>query len=257
MITSMNKADLYRTIFGFSDDHNPYIKKTKITVDIPDHPSAPAPDKINWRTFGETAKLSETVTPANMDTFTYSDDAKVNYGNFSGLTFKRNTDRLEISDEAKAALEDQDFEPYECSEVLVFDPSNGHFRDKVQSRIPGCIPTEERIAEIYGNMAKRLDAAYAEGKFTKEEYDELNKTIADGMEDEISCAEYNKALKSVLAKRYNAPYKQSIERIRRVNAMTPEEYQAELQAEIASCISRFSYDRGAIQKMFNSIRYEK
>ena len=257
MITSMNKADLYRTIFGFSDDHNPYIKKTKITVDIPDHPSAPAPDKINWRTIGETAKPSETVTPANMDTFTYSDDVKVNYGDFSGLSFKRNTDRLELSDAEKAALEDQDFEPYECSEVLVFDPSHGYFYTKLESRIKGCIPTEERIADIYGNMAKRLDAAYAEGKFTKEEYDELNKRIADGMDHEISCSEEKKALRYVLAKRYNAPYKQSIERIRRVNAMTPEEYQAELQAEIASCISRFSYDRGAIQKMFNSIRYGK
>ena len=254
MITSMNKADLYRTIFGVSDKYNPYIKKTKITVDIPDHPSAP--DKIDWRTIGETAKPSETVTPVNTDTFTYSDDVKVSYGDFSGLTFERNTDRLEISDEAKAALEDQDFEPYKCSEVLNFS-GNGDFRAKISSCIKGGIPTEERIAETYGNMAKRLDAAYAEGKFTKEEYDELNKKIADGMEWETSCAEYNKALKSVLAKRYNAPYKQSIERIRRVNAMTPEEYQAELQAEIASCISRFSYDRGAIQKMFNSIRYGK
>ena len=256
MITSMNKADLYRTIFGYSDKYNPYIKKTKITVDIPDHPSAPAPDKINWRTFGETAKPAETVTPANMDTFTYSDDVKVNYGNFSGLSFKRNTDRLELSDAERTALEDQDFEPYKCSEVLDFS-GNHYFRGKISSCIKGCIPTEERIAETYGNMAKRLDAAYAEGKFTKEEYDELNKTIADGMEWETSCAEYNKALISTLSKRYNAPYKQSIERIRRVNAMTPEEYQAELQAEIASCISRFSYDRGAIQKMFNSIRYGK
>lgn len=34
----------------------------------------------------------------------------------------------------------------------------------------GVIPTKERISEYYGNMVKRLDAAYSDGKFTKGGY---------------------------------------------------------------------------------------
>ena len=121
-----------------------------------------------------------------------------------------------------------------------------------------CIPTEERIAEYYGKLAKRLDAAYAEGKFTKEEYDELNKTITDGMEWETGRAERLKARFAIGAKIGNLPYKQSIERIKRLNVMTPEQYQAEMRAEIAEYVSKYTrYDRGAILKMFNSIRYGK
>ncbi|MDE7294881.1 MAG: hypothetical protein K2N72_10705, partial [Oscillospiraceae bacterium] len=128
----------------------------------------------------------------------------------------------------------------------------------IGSRMKNGIPPEERIAEYYGKLAKRLDAAYAEGKFTKEEYDELNKTIADGMEWETTCAERNKAERAIAAKRGNLPRKQSIERIKRLNVMTPEQYQAEMRAEIAEYVSKYTrYDRSAILKMFNSIRYGK
>ncbi len=50
---------------------------------------------------------------------------------------------------------------------------------ELSSGIEGGVPTKERIAEYYGKMAKRLDEAYAEGKFTKEEYDYLNEGIAE------------------------------------------------------------------------------
>ena len=43
----------------------------------------------------------------------------------------------------------------------------------------GGIPTKERISEYYGNMARRLDVAYSDGKFTKSEYYELNKMLEE------------------------------------------------------------------------------
>ncbi|MDE6591760.1 MAG: hypothetical protein K2K57_01690 [Oscillospiraceae bacterium] len=255
MITSMNKASLYATLFGCTNHAmNPYIKRTTVTAEIAGNSTTVG--TVNLKTLGGNQKPSETVTPANMDTFTYSDDVKVDYGNFSGLTFERNTDRLEISDEARAALEDQDFEPYEYSDVVDF--TNDFYRIGLGDHMKNGIPTEERIAEYYGNIAKRLDAAYAQGKFTKEEYDELNKAIADGMEWETGRAERIKARFAIGAKIGNLPYKQSIERIRREKAMTPEQCQAEMQAQIAEYVSRYTrYDRGAILKMFNSIRYGK
>ena len=254
MITSMSKAELYRTIMGY--DSPVYNRPTTVTAEIAGNSSAAG--SVNWKTIGGNQKPSGTVTPANMDTFTYSDNVKVNYGNFLGLTIERNTDRLEISDEAKAASEaNQYIVPYELSDVINFK-GDIHFRARIESGIPGCIPTEERIAETYGNMAKRLDAAYAEGKFTKDEYDELNSMIAEHMEWETTCAENNKAFLAISARKYNQPYKQSVERIRRENAMTPEQLREEMQVQISDYVRKYcQYDRSAILNMFNSIRYGK
>lgn len=58
--------------------------------------------------------------------------------------------------------------------------------------------TRAQLATHFGDIAKRLDAAYAEGKFTKDEYDELNAGLMESYEKYISRCEYAAAGKQVI-----------------------------------------------------------
>ncbi|MDE6745477.1 MAG: hypothetical protein K2J72_02435 [Oscillospiraceae bacterium] len=57
--------------------------------------------------------------------------------------------------------------------------------------------TRAQLATHFGEIAKRLDAAYSEGKFTKEEYDELNAGLMESYDKYISRCEYAAAGKQV------------------------------------------------------------
>ncbi|MDE5576288.1 MAG: hypothetical protein K2J11_02735 [Oscillospiraceae bacterium] len=57
--------------------------------------------------------------------------------------------------------------------------------------------TRAQLATHFGDIAKRLDTAYSEGKFTKEEYDELNAGLMESYEKYISRCEYAAAGKQV------------------------------------------------------------
>lgn len=57
--------------------------------------------------------------------------------------------------------------------------------------------TKAQLATHFGDIAKRLDTAYSEGKFTKEEYDELNAGLMESYEKYISRCEYAAAGKQV------------------------------------------------------------
>ncbi|MBD5146350.1 MAG: hypothetical protein HDT21_10665 [Ruminococcus sp.] len=57
--------------------------------------------------------------------------------------------------------------------------------------------TKAQLATHFGEIAKRLDTAYSEGKFTKEEYDELNAGLMESYEKYISRCEYAAASKQV------------------------------------------------------------
>lgn len=117
----------------------------------------------------------------------------------------------------------------------------------------GSIPTKESIAKYYGDMAKRLDAAYAEGKFTKEEYDYLNKGIAERMEHAADCAEETEALFKVSHNR-----SMSFKEYERSMSMTSEELKADFRSAINEYINKYcKIDRGALMKLFNIARYGK
>lgn len=110
--------------------------------------------------------------------------------------------------------------------------------------IEGAVPTKERIAEYYGNMAKRLDEAYAEGKFTKEEYDYLNEGIAEHMEHSADCAEETAARRAV---GYNRSM--SLQSFEKRMSMTREERKADLKAEIDEYIEKyFKIDRTSLMQ---------
>lgn len=57
--------------------------------------------------------------------------------------------------------------------------------------------TKAQLATHFGDIAKRLDTAYSEGKFTKEEYDELNAGLMESYEKYISRCEYAAAGRQV------------------------------------------------------------
>jgi hypothetical protein len=119
--------------------------------------------------------------------------------------------------------------------------------------IEGSIPTKERIATYFGNMAQRLDNAYTEGKFTKDEYDYLNSSIAEQMEHYTACAENTAARREI-------GYERSMRSPNALNDkhMTKEERQAELQAKIKEYVDkRFKIDRTSLWEQFNAVRYGK
>lgn len=124
---------------------------------------------------------------------------------------------------------------------------------ELSNGIEGGVPTKERIAEYYGKMAKRLDEAYAEGKFTKEEYDYLNEGITERMEHSTACAEDTAARRAAGYDR-TMSYKASTEYL----AMSKEERQEYMQSKVNEYIDRYyKIDRVALMKLFNSIRYSK
>lgn len=117
----------------------------------------------------------------------------------------------------------------------------------------GSVPTKESIAKYYGDMAKRLDTAYAEGKFTKEEYDYLNEGIAERMEHAADCAEETAALFKVSHDR-----SMSFKEYERTMSMTSEELKADFKSAINEYINKYcKIDRVSLMKLFNSIRYGK
>lgn len=123
----------------------------------------------------------------------------------------------------------------------------------LSSGIEGGVPTKERIAEHYGKMAKRLDAAYAEGKFTKEEYDYLNKGIAERMEHSAACAEETAAERAAGHDR-TMSQKASKEYL----SMSKEERREYMQSQISDYIDRyFKIDRTSLMELFNGVRYGK
>ena len=125
----------------------------------------------------------------------------------------------------------------------------------------GCInfvATKERIAEYYGAMAKRLDQAYAEGKFTKDEFDELSEMITNQIEKEAEVSERKTAFYALGEKRYSLSPEDVAEIVQKEKSMTPEERLAAREQELRDYAERYcKIDRVALMKLFISIRYGK
>ena len=76
---------------------------------------------------------------------------------------------------------------YECTDAIDFGCTD--IRVGLESGYTNGLVTKERIAEYYGAMAKRLDDAYKEGKFTDSEYGELNEMIEARVEKQATLTE--------------------------------------------------------------------
>lgn len=120
----------------------------------------------------------------------------------------------------------------------------------------GCangVPSRENIAKYFGDMSKRLDEAYAEGRFTDEEYDKLNMRLNEYIEETISSAERTKAFYALGKERGSHV---SAETLIKEQMQTPEEFRADLNSRITEYVEKVcKYDRDWIYKMINNIRY--
>ena len=118
---------------------------------------------------------------------------------------------------------------------------------------PNGVPSRENIANYFGDMAKRLDEAYAEGRFTKEEYDKLNIRLNEYIEETISSAERTKAFYALGKERGSHVSKETLIR---EQLQTPEERRQELADRITGYVEKIcKYDRNWIFQMINNIRY--
>ena len=163
----------------------------------------------------------------NRDVFKYCDEMDIN---FSDL-YTRNT----IS----------------FSEVASYRLGGNFWNENRETRM-------QMIANYYGDIGKRLDEAYAAGKFTKEEYDMLNKSIYEQMDKTISSVQATEAGDELKRKYYTLPPKKRQEVDEHRKLMSAEEAQDEWRSEIAAYIERFcKNDRTHVYELFNNVRYGK
>lgn len=115
---------------------------------------------------------------------------------------------------------------------------------------------KENIAKFYGEIAKRMDAAYAEGKFTDEEYEMLNAGLNERIEKTIHSTEHSMAFYAIGRQIGAQSPEERKQDILIKQAMTPEERRAELARKIDEYINKYcKIDRGHIFEMINAIRY--
>lgn len=182
---------------------------------------------------------SKSAAKTNKDRFESSDSA-VYEKSESGA---KNTDRFEYSGDEDIDFNDRCVSMYIQSRTLA----------SLTLGMDNGVPTMDRIASYYGKMAKRLDEAYAAGKFTKEEYDYLNAGIAERMEHSTVCAEDTAARLAVGYKN-----SMSLKSYERRMSMTREELHEDIEAEISEYIERFfKIDRKSLMELFNNVRYGK
>lgn len=244
MITSMSRSELYRTLIG----HDNPFKASSNSVPV----KKAVPDKI-------------TEIPENVKN-TLKENALHNMKNVPAIDISKepNIDRLVLSDAKE--LQSWDIRllgneeipeaPYEASDAIDFmDP---HIQGVLRDGYDYGLPTKERIAEYFGDIAKRLDEAYAEGKFTKDEYDELNEMILNQVEKQTTITENKTAFYALGRKRYSLSPEAVSEIVQREKMLSPEERLAAREQEIRDYAERYcKIDRAALMKLFNSIRFGK
>ena len=243
-ITSMSNRELYKTLTG---------------LDFPNG-SKSADDTKNIKfvdlnePFGIGKNIVEFTGSSDIDPETMQ-KIKLNKGDKSAI---KSRDSFEYSggkvyDRAKTSdrlVRSNDIDFNDKYVQMVIYSKNFY---ALSSGIEGGVPTKERIAEYYGQMAKRLDEAYAEGKFTKEEYDYLNEGIAERMEHAADCAEDTAARRAAGYDRT-----MSYEASTKYLAMSKEERQEYFQSKVNEYIDRYyKIDRTALMQLFNNIRYGK
>lgn len=217
IVSGMSNKELYKTLTG--KDYNITASSLRESEYI--NIKNLNPDKD----YNDIKEEINEASKANRDVFEYCDEMDINFSN--SYTSKR----------------------------IAFD-------EAVSYRLGGNFWNENRetrmqmIANYYGDIGKRLDEAYAAGKFTKEEYDMLNKSIYEQMDKTISSVQATEAGDELKRKYYNLPPKKRQEVDERRKLMSTEEVQEEWKSEIAAYIERFcKNDRTNILELFNSIRY--
>lgn len=164
--------------------------------------------------------------------------------------FERSSDKLVLADYAGVPSESKNYDFFEKEEVKSLIESK---RDQdLFFYISG--PSKEKIAEYYGNMAKRLDEAYSEGKFTKEEHEMLNEGILERMEDATVWSERSTANHEAMIATGN-DRKFAWQR----QFMTSKQYMEEMDRRTEKFLNsgKYNIDRSALMTLFNNVRFGK
>ncbi|MDE7288936.1 MAG: hypothetical protein K2N71_05450 [Oscillospiraceae bacterium] len=111
--------------------------------------------------------------------------------------------------------------------------------------------SDNEIAEHVGGIGKRLDEAYASGKFTKEEYDELNASLNDYA---VKLANKSKRMEASWSLTRNLSPLEFSMKTQKAESMNAKDYLADRKAEIDAYIKQNPVDMEFIFKMINAVR---
>lgn len=216
IVSGMSNKELYKTLTG--KDYNITASSLRKSESTKMWELDPNRD------YNDIKEEINEASKANRDVFEYCDEMDINFSN----SYTSNRIRLQEMD---------------------YRLGGGFWNENRETRM-------QMIANYYGDIGKRLDKAYAAGKFTKEEYDMLNKSIYEQMDKTISSVQATEAADELRRIYYNLPPKERREVDERLKRMSPEEVQEEWRSEIAAYIERFcKNDRTNVLELFNSIRY--
>ncbi len=115
-------------------------------------------------------------------------------------------------------------------------------------------PSNEQLAEHFGGIGKRLDEAYAQEKFTEQEYDELNASLNEYIENRTHSAENVRAFYQICKEEINSG--EPI--INDSNTADIDNIFAKRQAKIDNYVTDFfKINRDLLHQMINIVRYGK
>lgn len=234
MITSMSQAELYKTLVGhYKPNYNSATDSSRSA-----EKSVDKADILRNAVGVEDLPVYKDLTNEPLkDRFVFSENAYQTY------------------DVGTAAGENKVI-AYECTDAIDFGCTD--IRAGLESGYTNGLVTKERIAEFYGAMAKRLDEAYKEGKFTGSEYGELSEMIEMRVEKQATLTERLTASYALGRERGSLSPAAAKEAILRKQSMTSEEFMAEQDKLINEYVEKyFKIDRTSLMQLFNSCRYGK
>lgn len=163
--------------------------------------------------------------------------------------------KAEFSTPEDAAREVKNFDRFESSGVDSIENLMGlHSPTSFMYIKSGLGMSDSEIAEHVGGIGKRLDEAYSSGKFTKEEYDELNQSLDDYA---VKLANKSKRMEASWSLTRNLTPAGFSMITQKAETMTAEEYLADRKAEIDAYIKQNPIDMNFIFKLINSFRFGK
>lgn len=118
--------------------------------------------------------------------------------------------------------------------------------------------SNEQLSQHFGDIGKRLDEAYAQGKFTEEEYNELNAGLDEYIEHATSQTEKMRAVwetgKQNMDGRFQAMKTDEYHPLTETRSV--EEIKAEKAAEINNYVKNVcGIDRDMLRSMIHLVRY--
>ncbi|MDE5859157.1 MAG: hypothetical protein K2H23_02010, partial [Oscillospiraceae bacterium] len=200
-ITSMDMNSLFHTLFGKAPK-KPIMDAIKDAADgksaEQNTSSGSGWNKLNENLnemLGERVDFSKAVNPEGVKDLTIDSD----------ISIITTTDRFEssgsiVSAGSQSAGGTKTADRFEYSNEITVEADSVErlldYDTRLDSNIRGSM-TRAQLATYFGEIAERLDTAFSEGKFTQEEYDELNAGLMESYDKYISKCEYAAASQQV------------------------------------------------------------